>query len=57
MLNAAPVSARLLISIELTRLVDDYFKCDNFDVKKLILSDIKLLTEALVINDDQEFPE
>ncbi|MDX1700350.1 MAG: hypothetical protein R3250_07010 [Melioribacteraceae bacterium] len=46
-----------LISIELTRLVDDYFKCDNFDVKKLILSDIQLLTEALVISDEGEIPQ
>lgn len=47
----------LLISIELTRLVDDYFKCNCSEIKKLILMDIQLLTEALVISDDLKFPQ
>lgn len=39
-----------LIYQELNRLVDDYYKCDVFDIKEQILCDINLLTEALIIS-------
>jgi len=42
-----------LIYIELTRLVDDYFKCDTLQIKEQILSDIRLLTEAVLSENPQ----
>ena len=36
---------------ELNRLVDDYYKCPNSVIKEQILRDIKLLRDALLIND------
>ena len=36
---------------ELTRLVDDYYKCNVFIIKEQILCDINLLTEALIISE------
>ncbi len=36
---------------ELTRLVDDYHKCNVFIIKEQILCDINLLTEALIISE------
>lgn len=41
-----------LIYQELNRLVDDYYKCDVFDIKEQILCDINLLTEALIISEE-----
>ena len=38
-----------LMFIELTRLVDDFYNCDNLLIKKQILKDINLLNEALVL--------
>lgn len=43
-----------LISYELTKLVDDYYRCDIFNIKELILSDIYLLTEAVTLVHDQK---
>lgn len=43
-----------LISYELTKLVDDYYKCDNHSIREQILSDIHLLTEAMTQIFDQE---
>ncbi|PUB12602.1 hypothetical protein [Paenisporosarcina sp. OV554] len=40
-----------LIYYELKRLVDDYYKCENFTIKEQILFDIKFLTEALIFNE------
>ncbi|MFJ7828521.1 hypothetical protein [Psychrobacillus sp. NPDC096623] len=37
-----------IIYKELIKLMDDYYKCDSMMTKELILSDIKLLTEALL---------
>lgn len=36
-----------LIYMELVKLVDDYYKCDNETVRSQILGDIQLLTEAV----------
>ncbi|WP_198029738.1 hypothetical protein [Bacillus sp. J33] len=36
---------------ELTKLVDDYFKCNDEKIKDQIHSDIVLLTEAFMICD------
>lgn len=38
-----------LVYIELTRLVDDFSKCDNLQIKRQILKDINLLKEALIL--------
>ena len=43
-----------LISYELTKLVDDYYKCDDLYIREQILSDIHLLTEAVTMVYDQE---
>jgi len=40
-----------LMFIELTRLVDDFYNCDNLLIKKQILKDINLLNEALVLSE------
>lgn len=40
---------------ELGRLVDDYYKCDVFNIKEQILCDIKLLTEALIISEEHNY--
>jgi len=42
-----------LIYLELTRLVDDYFKCETLLIKEQILSDIRLLTEAVLSESPQ----
>lgn len=39
-----------LIIHELIRLEEDYYKCDNFLIKELILSDIRLLSKAVFLN-------
>ena len=39
----------LLIYKELNRLVDDYYKCPELHIKELILTDLKLLTDALLL--------
>ena len=36
-----------LIYKELTKLIDDYYRCESIVLKEQILSDIQLLTEAL----------
>jgi len=38
-----------LINHELIRLEEDYYKCDVFIIKKQIITDIKLLNDALVL--------
>lgn len=35
-----------LIFHELTRLIDDYYKCEDSIIKKQIFDDIQFLTEA-----------
>ena len=45
-----------LIYHELTRLVDDYYKCENSQIKELILNDINFLSEVILKeNDGEEF--
>ena len=39
----------LLIYKELNQLVDDYYKCPELHIKELILTDLKLLTDALLL--------
>lgn len=39
-----------LIYHEIKRLIVDYYKCDSPATKELILSDIKLLNEALLLS-------
>ncbi len=41
----------ILISHELNRLVDDYYRCPNLIIKEQILNDILFLTEAFLIID------
>jgi len=43
-----------LICHELKRLVDDYYKCDNPLIKEQIHSDIKLLSKALFLSDQDD---
>jgi hypothetical protein len=38
----------ILLSAELGRLIDDYYKCPDSHIKEQIQSDIQLLSEALV---------
>lgn len=38
----------IILSNELGRLIDDYYKCDDLNLRELIQSDIQLLSEALV---------
>lgn len=45
-----------LIYIELTRLVDDYNKCENLLIKEQIRSDINLLNKALLLSGWPEKP-
>jgi hypothetical protein len=40
-----------LICHELKRLLDDYYRCDNPEIKKSIDYDIKLLSKALCLSD------
>lgn len=44
-----------LISYELTKLVDDYYRCDNHNIREQILSDIHFLTEAVTLFFSQEY--
>ena len=37
-----------IIYKELIKLMDEYYKCDSLMTKEMILSDIQLLTEALL---------
>jgi len=46
-----------LISYELTKLVDDYYKCDNHNIREQILDDIHFLTEAVSLVFDQEYKQ
>ncbi len=46
-----------LISYELTKLVDDYYKCDNLYIREQILDDIHFLTEAVTLVFDQEYKQ
>ena len=39
----------LLIYKELNQLVDDYYKCSDLQIKELILTDLQLLTDALLL--------
>ena len=38
----------IILSNELGRLIDDYYKCNDLNLRELIQSDIQLLSEALV---------
>jgi hypothetical protein len=38
----------VLLSAELGRLIDDYYKCKDLHLRELIQSDIQLLSEALL---------
>ena len=40
-----------LMYIELVRLVDDYYRCENEAFKQEILNDIQLLTNAVCLTD------
>lgn len=40
-----------LICRELKRLMDDYYSCDDSELKEQIHSDIKLLSKALYLSD------
>jgi hypothetical protein len=46
-----------LICYELKRLVNDYYKCENKEIKGQIYSDILLLSEALFLCDQPEHEE
>lgn len=35
-----------LVIKEIYRLIDDYYNCDNLQIKELIIDDITFLTEA-----------
>ncbi|MCP3764190.1 hypothetical protein NLX67_17730 [Domibacillus sp. A3M-37] len=37
----------VILSIELGRLIDDYYKCEDSNLREFIQSDIQLLSEAL----------
>lgn len=39
----------LLIYKELNQLVDDYYKCPELQIKEQILTDLKFLTDALLL--------
>lgn len=43
-----------LFSYELTRLVDDYFKCDCPKLKAQIREDIQLLTDAFIQTEENK---
>ena len=43
----------LLIYKELNKLVDDYYKCPELQIKEQILSDLKFLTDALLLMDQE----
>ncbi|MDF2065550.1 MULTISPECIES: hypothetical protein [Bacillaceae] len=43
-----------LIVHEIYRLVDDYYKCDNFQIKEQIISDIIFLSEAYLLYVEKE---
>lgn len=38
-----------LIMVELKKLINDYYRCNNFQLKKQILIDINLLKDAVRI--------
>lgn len=44
-----------LICHELKRLTDDFYKCDNPNIKRMIQSDIELLSKVLFISDIPEY--
>ncbi|WP_419961861.1 hypothetical protein [Psychrobacillus sp. BM2] len=44
----------LLIYKELNHLIDDYYKCPFTHMKEQIISDINLLTEALLLLDTDQ---
>ena len=39
-----------IIYHELIRLVDEYYKCENFCTQEILLNEIKRLTEVIVDN-------
>lgn len=41
-----------LLFYELKRLLDDYYKCENAEIRELIHSDIKLLTDAFLLSSE-----
>ena len=38
-----------LVIKEIYRLIDDYYKCDNLQIKEQIIGDITFLTEAYLL--------
>jgi hypothetical protein len=46
-----------LICRELQRLTDDYYKCENTEMKNLIHDDIKILSYTLFVSDLPEETE
>jgi len=40
-----------LVYQELNRLIDDYFICEDLQIKKQILSEIQRLTEVVCLSD------
>lgn len=47
----------VLIYKELNKLVDDYYKCPELQIKEQILSDLKFLTDALLLMDQEHNSE
>ena len=43
----------LLIYNELNQLVDDYYKCPELQIKEQILNDLKFLTDALLLMEQE----
>ena len=43
-----------LLSYELTKLVDDYYKCENNKIKEQIRGDIKFLTDAYLLSEEKQ---
>ena len=45
-----------LVCYELTRLVDDYYKCENKIIEEQIRGDIKFLTDAYLLDEEKQKP-
>lgn len=46
-----------LVCLEMKRLTNDYYKCDNPEMRDLIYDDIKLLSKALFLSDQSDMGE
>lgn len=44
----------IIISNELGRLIDDYYKCPDLNLKKQICTDIQLLSKAMIMYEEAE---